>query len=562
MSWHTSYIAIPFSPRGPEDRPAEIIRQRQEMPFSSSPTKVSRVPRPAEEIHYADWSYNEEDPVEDEHTTDVQDLTLRLQRALFRQHPDEIRQCLICIQELNESIESHLDRAFTLLREDTKLVDLYRKYRSCINLLEYAPIDEIDRISLELDRDPAHLFLYVMQQKDIPSLHTAISLADRKRMRLEAILTEVEERAEGKSFFITNTLSMMRGLVSLPHGMNIFELFRIAAVAENEFQKIDRGMRYLVQKETRCELPLFLDLRKRTCTLLTHDCKKGLVKKAPRAIIVQDREGASCDFVALTNRKGFRIEQKEIERLIHFVSKRKARGVTAGEVHSIFMSKTKQIVIQQRADGRLIDLPKELSLMKLLELFEQIALDVRDMHEDGVCHGDLSLKNALYKLQPDDSYLVWVSDLGLAFNPKEGEVPKTLVKKSYGTALCTAPETIEKPGNLHHPKAKDMYAIGVMLHQMLRGEPSWKEAIERYIETIDTDQNEILKYQILQKQRAIATELTAMRKRQEAGEAFTCADALTFVMLSLLDPNHKTRMTISLCANYLSQIRQEALRLS
>ncbi len=107
-------------------------------------------------------------------------------------------------------------------------------------------------------------------------------------------------------------------------------------------------------------------------------------------------------------------------------------------------------------------------LSEALELGSQIAAGLAAAHRQGVIHRDVKGSNVLLVKRPDGSTRAVVSDFGLALGtPAEdpgAEVPSP--SRLEGTPLFMAPEQVRGEAV---SAATDVYALGVLLYQMLTG---------------------------------------------------------------------------------------------
>ena len=101
-----------------------------------------------------------------------------------------------------------------------------------------------------------------------------------------------------------------------------------------------------------------------------------------------------------------------------------------------------------------------LSLEYAAELLEQIASGLQYAHDHGVVHRDIKPSNILLR---DDHY-AYLADFGLA-KPLQGADKVTQTGVLLGTPEYMAPELADSPAT----KSSDMYALGILLYQMVTG---------------------------------------------------------------------------------------------
>lgn len=101
----------------------------------------------------------------------------------------------------------------------------------------------------------------------------------------------------------------------------------------------------------------------------------------------------------------------------------------------------------------------------------QIASSLADAHRQGVIHRDLKPPNIMLVPRGDDPYFVKVLDFGLVkqLEPEEGAEELTSENALIGSPMYMAPERF-----LHvksDSPAVDVYALGIMMYEMLVGRP-------------------------------------------------------------------------------------------
>lgn len=138
-------------------------------------------------------------------------------------------------------------------------------------------------------------------------------------------------------------------------------------------------------------------------------------------------------------------------------------------VHSVGAQSDLPYVVMEFVDGlslrQLLTAGGAFELELGLHVFRNTASAVAVLHEAGVLHRDLKPANILIDRQGE----VRVCDFGLAcpFDPRRLGPGSTAIG---GTPLYMAPEVFAGPGS---PQA-DVYALGVMLYEMLAGQPPFR----------------------------------------------------------------------------------------
>ncbi len=101
------------------------------------------------------------------------------------------------------------------------------------------------------------------------------------------------------------------------------------------------------------------------------------------------------------------------------------------------------------------------------EILEQIVSALQFAHEQGIIHRDIKPSNILFK----DEHTIYLADFGLA---KDMRADSTLTQAGclIGTPEYLAPELAETAAT----PASDIYAVGILLYQMLTGTVPFKAA--------------------------------------------------------------------------------------
>jgi serine/threonine-protein kinase len=114
---------------------------------------------------------------------------------------------------------------------------------------------------------------------------------------------------------------------------------------------------------------------------------------------------------------------------------------------------------------------------RALQIAMQICRSLREAHKAGVIHRDLKPANVMVRNEENDADLVKVLDFGLvkSFLPEKETVTDTELTQAgvfLGSPQYMAPEQAK---NLADPRS-DIYSLGVVLYQMLVGDPPFKGA--------------------------------------------------------------------------------------
>src|SRR5205085_4522690 len=122
----------------------------------------------------------------------------------------------------------------------------------------------------------------------------------------------------------------------------------------------------------------------------------------------------------------------------------------------------KGIPITEFCDGRC------LTIQDRLGLFTQICAAVQHAHQKGVIHRDIKPSNVLVESQ-DDRPIPKVIDFGIAKATHDGGTVETVFPRLIGTPLYMSPEQAGA-GQTDVDTRTDVYALGVLLYELLTGE--------------------------------------------------------------------------------------------
>jgi hypothetical protein len=485
--------------------------------------------------NWSNWSFNEEDPVEmheDEDRPAITNYMATLARAIRKQTSKEIKETIADIKVIN----GDLARILKTICTDEPCFELYKKFLPIASILDIATVEELEQALYSFTKDPIHFFQSALDREDLHALHIGTALSSFTENSLIQTLDQVESAHP----FTQKVLSKFNRLLELhydTHYLTSAELFKICFVAEIHLQTGTKGDLYLSKKFTNLERSLQINLKSREFFIL---CKKhsyietikGGEKKISPVILVPDEKEASTEYVGISNLRGHTITKLEYDLLVYFANRRTVHDVDIGEIRSLYIDqyKNKQSIIQHREECLLSLAPDEKGIKitekELIELLKDIAEDIFTLHNGEICHHDLKLENILFKKATNTLLHSCITDFGHAC--AAGAIPRNGTK-SYGTQEYTAPEALTNPFELGDSKAKDMYAVGYMIHELLLGQPIWgADMITYFFENSDR-----LLETILHKQRAALKELTALAQQ----------NPLYALMARLLDPNPKTRMT-------------------
>jgi len=123
-----------------------------------------------------------------------------------------------------------------------------------------------------------------------------------------------------------------------------------------------------------------------------------------------------------------------------------------------------------------------LSPGEALEVLEQVGAALQAAHQAGVVHRDLKAQNVVLLASGGETPRVKLVDFGIAkglFPEAPGASPLTHTGSVLGTPLTMAPEQIrgERPDI-----RTDLYALGVLLFQLVTGRPPFQGATQHEVE--------------------------------------------------------------------------------
>ena len=116
-------------------------------------------------------------------------------------------------------------------------------------------------------------------------------------------------------------------------------------------------------------------------------------------------------------------------------------------------------------EKHLINLGGTITIKEIKEIFSKLNIGLREMYNNDIIHGDLSLKNILVKYKDDDSIIPKISEYGkkIFFNDK--------LELMHTETYYSAPELLS--GDKYNNKI-DLWSIGVILYRLFFGEFPYK----------------------------------------------------------------------------------------
>jgi serine/threonine protein kinase len=116
-------------------------------------------------------------------------------------------------------------------------------------------------------------------------------------------------------------------------------------------------------------------------------------------------------------------------------------------------------------------------------LVRKLALALAETHARGILHRDLKPSNILINRRGEPI----ITDFGLARHVEGSDSHRTPVGALVGTPAYMAPEQVEGPRESLGP-ACDVYALGVILYEMLTGRPPFQGPVTRVLARVLTEE--------------------------------------------------------------------------
>jgi len=121
--------------------------------------------------------------------------------------------------------------------------------------------------------------------------------------------------------------------------------------------------------------------------------------------------------------------------------------------------------------------PPGLPLHQALDVIRQLLQALACIHDHDIVHRDIKTSNILLQMQPNGRYLAKLTDFGIARAETEpGDLTRltSFGTQGPGTPVYMAPERIDPQTFGDICPATDLYAVGIILFELLTGGPPFK----------------------------------------------------------------------------------------
>jgi serine/threonine protein kinase len=182
-----------------------------------------------------------------------------------------------------------------------------------------------------------------------------------------------------------------------------------------------------------------------------------------------------------------------------------------------------------------------------LQIAEDLAHGLKQMHELGIIHGDIKPGNVLIQRQGDRVVGARITDFGSAFDRDTNRdiLSTSYGHNSYGTPECSPPEMVGENRFQGNDKACDMWALGCTLYELEFGDDlPWQKAFRRSFDRRKPFPKELL----LELIDAIRQKLAGKNGTQQQKEYFA-------LIVRLLDPAPEGRLTAQQVAEEIRRIK-------
>jgi serine/threonine-protein kinase len=144
-----------------------------------------------------------------------------------------------------------------------------------------------------------------------------------------------------------------------------------------------------------------------------------------------------------------------------------------GQIYLIMEYVAGTTLARHVADAGSVGFPPD----QALEIIRQVLLALASIHGQGIVHRDIKTANVLLQQQADGRYRAKLTDFGIARAELEASAMTRLTAldvQGPGTPVYMAPERIDPQSFGDVGPASDLYAVGIILFELLTGQPPFR----------------------------------------------------------------------------------------
>lgn len=416
----------------------------------------------------------------------------------------------------------------------------------------------------------------ISRVKEIVLNHKILRRRNASEERVLETLNElqIEQKDPQEKQFLKKLAQEVKAISKVPyerHKLTPVQMVKICLIASSKLQKAIKNSteKYLKRKKHGLSRSVVLDGKQRTFVILSKKHGKlqagGTFKSVTDAVEVSTANQIEARrVVCLTNKPDKTVSIREINfhqrygKILLWLHHQSAKDP---------MTK-KTTIIEEAYDHDLYtftdymspDKQKRISVPELITVLSDIGNTLSKMHEDGVVHQDLKVKNVLYKKDAEGCVQAKVIDFGHSHAPSQTKFTSKSASHRYGTIRYSSPELLDpkmQHRNLFEQrKAEDMYALGCLFYEIFYQKPlPWNADVYGAFKG-KSDDKESHRKKGLTLQKTTAESLL----RSSTDLPVTPEKQLEWICARLLDPNPKTRITISEFQIALGELEKHSSR--